>query len=58
MRKQFLFLYLVLAGHHRDLGAVIDVAGKQIFPREKTPDLPSRGYLLQNGFVGSQSAGL
>lgn len=62
VRKQFLFLYLVLAGHHRDLGAVIDVAGKQIFPREscvkKTPDLPSRGYLLQNGFVGSQSAGL
>lgn len=62
VRKQFLFLYLVLGGHHWDLGAVIDVAGKQIFPREscvkKTPDLPSRGYLLQNGFVGSQSAGL
>lgn len=49
----------LLAGHHWDLGAVIDVAGKQIFPREscvkKTQDLPSRGYLVQNEFVGSQS---
>lgn len=34
VRKEFLFCYLVLAGHHWDLGAVIDVAGKQIFPRE------------------------
>lgn len=59
MRKQFQFCYLVVAGHHWDLGHVIDVAGKQIFPKEscvkKTQDLPSTGYILQNGFVGLQS---
>lgn len=30
----------MLAGHHWDLGAVIDVAGKQIFPRESCVKKP------------------
>lgn len=53
---------ILLLSHSRTslgFGHVIDVAGKQIFPKEscvkKTQDLPSTGYLLQNGFVGLQS---